>query len=138
MGAKLARPDKLCVNFMGDAAFGQVGLDFETAVRNRIPILTIVLNNGGMAFEAHHMPRAEATYRTSSLGGNYAGLARELGGHAERIEEPEAIVGAIESATRFVAEQGEPALLEFITVRETAVSEAHTDCRPVRHGATHA
>jgi thiamine pyrophosphate-dependent acetolactate synthase large subunit-like protein len=89
-----------------------------------------------MAFEAHHMPRAEAAYQTSSLGGNYAGLAREMGAHAERIEEPEAIVGAIERGTRFVAEQGEPALVEFITARETAVSEAHTNCRPVRHGAT--
>ena len=42
MGAKLARPDWLSVNIMGDAAFGMVGMDFETAVRARIPILTIV------------------------------------------------------------------------------------------------
>jgi acetolactate synthase-1/2/3 large subunit len=33
MGAKLAAPEKFCVNFMGDAAFGMTGLDFETAVR---------------------------------------------------------------------------------------------------------
>jgi acetolactate synthase-1/2/3 large subunit len=45
MGAKLAAPEKLCVNFMGDAAFRMTGLDFETAVRNDIPILTIILNN---------------------------------------------------------------------------------------------
>src|SRR4029079_4132365 len=43
-GAKLAAPDKVCVNFMGDAAFGMTGLDFETAVRNKIPIITAVLN----------------------------------------------------------------------------------------------
>ena len=36
MGAKLAAPDKFCVNFMGDAAFGMTGLDFETAVRCNI------------------------------------------------------------------------------------------------------
>src|SRR2546429_1807798 len=45
IGAKLAAPDKFCVNFMGDAAFGMTGLDFETAVRCGIPILTVVLNN---------------------------------------------------------------------------------------------
>ncbi len=37
MGARLARPDWLSVNIMGDAAFGMVGMDFETAVRARHP-----------------------------------------------------------------------------------------------------
>ena len=47
MGAKLAAaPDWMAVNIMGDAGFGMVGMDFETAVRQQIPILTIVLNNG--------------------------------------------------------------------------------------------
>src|SRR5205823_3170068 len=35
MGAKLARPDKLCINVWGDAAIGFTGMDFETAVRER-------------------------------------------------------------------------------------------------------
>jgi len=43
MGAKLAKPEKLCINVMGDAAIGFTGMDFETATRERIPILTIVL-----------------------------------------------------------------------------------------------
>ena len=37
MGAKLARPDKLCINVRGDAAIGFTGMDFESAVRERIP-----------------------------------------------------------------------------------------------------
>ena len=45
MGAKLARPDKLCINVWGDAAIGFTGMDFETAVRERIPIMSILLNN---------------------------------------------------------------------------------------------
>ncbi len=51
IGAKLAQPEKFCANFMGDAAFGMTGLDFETAVRCNIPITTIVLNNSMMACE---------------------------------------------------------------------------------------
>ena len=39
IGAKVAAPDKFCVNFMGDAAFGMTGLDFETAVRCGVPIM---------------------------------------------------------------------------------------------------
>jgi thiamine pyrophosphate-dependent acetolactate synthase large subunit-like protein len=48
IGAKLAAPNKFCVNFMGDAAFGMTGLDFETAVRCGIPITTVVLNKSAM------------------------------------------------------------------------------------------
>ena len=33
MGAKLAAPEKLCINVWGDAAIGFTGMDFETAVR---------------------------------------------------------------------------------------------------------
>ena len=55
IGAKMGAPDKMCVNFMGDAAFGMTGLDFETAARSNIPITTIVLNNSTMAIEIHAM-----------------------------------------------------------------------------------
>src|SRR5262249_42842143 len=130
MGAKLARPEKLCVNFMGDAAFGMVGLDFETAVRNRIPILTIVLNNGAMAGEARAMPVAEERFATSSLGGNYAEVGRALGGHAERVEDPAQIADALARALRAVRDEGRAALLEFVTRRETGGSSPRTDFRP--------
>ena len=42
MGAKLAAPEKLCINVWGDAAIGFTGMDFETAVRENIPILSIL------------------------------------------------------------------------------------------------
>ena len=51
MGAKLAEPDKLCINVWGDAAIGFTGMDFETAARERIPILSILFNNFSMAIE---------------------------------------------------------------------------------------
>ena len=86
MGAKLAAPEKFCVNFMGDAAFGMTGLDFETAVRNNIPTLTIVLNNNFMAAETHMMHASHERYGTMNILGNYADLGRSLGGWSERVE----------------------------------------------------
>ena len=130
MGAKLARPEKVCVNFMGDAAFGMVGMDFETAVRHRIPIITVVLNNGGMASEARAMPHAESAYHTSNLGGDYAAVGRALGGHGERVERPEEIVPAFQRARRITEQQGRPVLLEFVTARETASSSPGRTFRP--------
>ena len=121
MGAKLAAPEKLCVNLMGDTAFGMVGLDFETAVRSGIPILTVVLNNSAMAIERPTMGTAHERYRSLSLGGNYADIARALGGWAERVERPEEIVPALQRA-RQATQEGRAALLEFITCEEISYS----------------
>ncbi|HEY7869590.1 MAG TPA: thiamine pyrophosphate-requiring protein [Methylomirabilota bacterium] len=121
VGAKLAAPDKLCVNFMGDAAFGMTGLDFETAVRCGIPILTVVLNNSAMAIEIPHLVVSHDKYGTRDIGGRYADLGRAMGGWSERVERPEDIAGAFARA-RKVTEGGQAALLEFITSQETRFS----------------
>ena len=121
IGAKLAAPEKVCVNFMGDAAFGMVGLDFETAVRSGIPIITVVLNNSTMAVETDAMTTSHALYQTRDLGGNYADMGTAMGGYAERIEDPAEIIPAFQRARR-VTEEGQAVLLEFITSAETQTS----------------
>jgi acetolactate synthase-1/2/3 large subunit len=121
IGAKLAAPDKFCVNFMGDAAFGMTGLDFETAVRCGVPILTVVLNNQAMAIEIPHLVLSHDKYGTRDIGGRYADLGRAMGGWSERVERPEDIAGAFARA-RKATEGGQAALLEFITSQETRFS----------------
>ena len=121
MGAKLAAPDRLVINVMGDAAFGMVGLDFETAVRCQIPILTIVLNNSAMAIETQALRVAHQRYGARSMGGRYADVARALGGDAERVEDPAEVAPALRRARR-LTESGRPVLLEFITSEEVAFS----------------
>ena len=122
MGAKLAAPDKLCINVWGDAAIGFTGMDVETAVRERIPILSILLNNFSMAIELKVMPVSTEKYRSTDISGDYAAMARAFGAHGERVTEPGEIVPAIERGIRATRE-GRPALLEFITAKETSVSK---------------
>jgi acetolactate synthase-1/2/3 large subunit len=114
MGAKLAHPDKLCVNLWGDAAIGFTGMDFETAVRERIPILSVLLNNYSMAIELKVMKVATEKYRSTDISGNYADMAKAFGGHGERVTDPGEIVPAIKRAI-VKTQEGTPALLEFIT-----------------------
>jgi len=121
MGAKLAMPDKLCINVWGDAAIGFTGMDFETAVRERIPIMSILLNNFSMAIELGVMPVSTEKYRSTDISGNYADFAKALGGYGERITKPEDIVPAIQRGIQKTKE-GVPVLLEFITSKETSVS----------------
>jgi acetolactate synthase-1/2/3 large subunit len=113
MGAKLAAPDKLCVNVMGDAAIGMTGMDIETAARNRIAILTIVFNNGVMAAERDVLPLSTKKFGALTVGGNYAKVAEGLNVASTRVEKPKDIVGAIKDAVR-VTETGAPFLLEIV------------------------
>lgn len=121
IGAKVAAPQKFCVNFMGDAAFGMTGLDLETAVRAGIPSLTIVLNNSTMAIEIPHMKLSHEKHKARDLGGRYADLAKDLGAWSERVADPGDIANAILRAKR-ATEDGQTALLEFMTSAETAFS----------------
>ncbi len=114
MGAKLAAPQKLCINLWGDAAIGFTGMDFETAVRERIPILSVLLNNFSMAIELKVMAVATEKFRSTDISGNYADMAKAFGGHGERVTEPGEIVPAIKRAIK-QTQEGKPALLEFIT-----------------------
>lgn len=121
MGAKLAHPDKLCINVWGDAAIGFTGMDFETAVRERIPILSILFNNFSMAIELKVMPVSTEKYRATDISGDYAAMARAFGGYGERVTEPAAIIPAIRRGIE-QTKSGRPALLEFITSKETKIS----------------
>jgi thiamine pyrophosphate-dependent acetolactate synthase large subunit-like protein len=117
MGAKLARPDKLCINVWGDAAIGFTGMDIETAVRERLPILSVLLNNYSMAMELPVMPVATDKYRSTDISGNYADMARAFGAYGERVTEPAEIVPAIKRGIQHT-QAGQPVLLEFITSQE--------------------
>ncbi len=122
MGAKLAQPHKLCINIWGDAAIGFTGMDFETAVRERIPILSILFNNFSMAIELPIMQISTQKYRSTDISGNYADMAKAFGGYGERITDPRDIVAALKRGIA-ATEAGRPALLEFITSQEIDISK---------------
>ena len=113
MGAKLAAPDKLCINIMGDSAIGMTGMDIETAARYRIPILTIVFNNGVMAAERQVMSASIEKFDAIKVGGNYAKLADALNVPSLRVDRPENIAAGIRHAVETV-DGGSPFLLEFV------------------------
>jgi len=121
MGAKVAHPNKLCINMWGDAAIGMTGMDFETAVRERIPILSILMNNFSMAMEIPAMKLSDEKYDTTDISGNYADFAKALGGYGERVTQPSEIIPAIKRGIA-ATQAGQPAMLEFITTKEKIYS----------------
>ena len=123
MGAKMAAPEKMVINFMGDAAFGMVGLDVETAVRSSIPITTVVMNNSTMAiYPDSRIPTAVERYNIKELSGDFYQVGLALGAYAEQIHTPDEIKPAMQRAMEANA-NGRPALLEFITKEEGTFSK---------------
>ena len=100
IGAKLADPNRFCLNFMGDGAFGMSGLDIETSVRAGAPITTVVLNNGGMATYPGGYPTANELFGTTRMTGDYAKIAEGLGAVGITVTQPSELPAALSEARR--------------------------------------
>jgi acetolactate synthase-1/2/3 large subunit len=120
LGAKLAAPDKIVVNLMGDAAFGQSGLDIESGVRNGLAILCILINNSQMGNYEKMQPIAQERYNIKALTGSYAEIATALGASAFRVESPAEIAPTLQKALGDVR-SGRTVVVEIITKAEPAI-----------------
>ena len=114
IGAKLATPDRFCLNFMGDGAFGMSGLDIETSVRSGAPITTVVLNNGGMATYPGGYPVANELFGLTRMGGNYAMIAEGMGAVGITVTQPSEIAPALVRAQQ-LNRDGRTVLLDIHT-----------------------
>ncbi len=112
IGAKLANPEKFCLNLMGDGAFGMSGLDIETSVRARAPITTVVLNNGDMATYPGGYPVAREAFNVTGMTGDYAKLAEGMGAVGITVTEPDEVGPALQRAQQLNAE-GRTVLLDI-------------------------
>ncbi len=115
--AKLAYPDRQCVNITGDAGVCYMMGSFEAAARYKVGITTLHINNGGYSgygpgfWGGGHDPY---TWKVSDHGSAcMASMARAVGYHAEDVSEPSEIIPALKRAFDENA-KGRPAYLEII------------------------
>ena len=126
VGVKLGRPDHLVFHVLGDASYGMVGMEVETAVRMGLPTLTVVLNNGGTGGGLMAMDRPKAAPPTfAELSGNFSLVAKGLGAYSERVVQPEDIIPAFRRAIQ-ATESGQAALVE-VMIKPMRTPEAPDD-----------
>ncbi len=121
IGAKMANPDRFCLNFMGDGAFGMSGTDLETSARTGFPITTVLLNNGGMATYPGGFPTAREKYGVSHMLGDYAKIAEAMGAVGLRVKKVAEMAPALEKATRLNAD-GKAVLIDVHSNMESKKS----------------
>lgn len=117
VAARVARPDEPVFVFTGDGAFGLSAMELDTAARHRLPVVVVVVNNGGWGDVRHEqrMWYGEDADRGAVLSGmRYDLLAQAVGGHGERVSSPEEVRPALQRALDATAE-GAPAVVDVVT-----------------------
>ena len=109
IGAKMAAPEKFCLNLMGDGAFGMSGTDLETAARSGAAITTVLLNNSAMATysgptRGNIGEEARERYGVSEMQGDYAKIAEGMGATGLSVTKVTEIAPALKEAQRLNAE----------------------------------
>ncbi len=120
LGAKLAHPERTVINVCGDAGFGYFTGNLEVGLREKIPIITIHVNNGGFSgygpgfWGPGSHPYTHAVTPSSVF--SSAKIAEGVGIYSERVEAPDEIIPAFRRAVK-ATESGRPALLEMICIQ---------------------
>ena len=121
IAAALAFPQRQVLSVNGDGAFGINAMEIDTAVRHQAKAVFIVSNNAAWNIERYDQAEnyGGRVVGTTLRHSDYAGLARALGAHGERIEDPAALPDALRRAL-----DRAPALLDVITSQQVVSSDA--------------
>lgn len=99
LGAQVAHPEARVVCISGDGGFGHVWSELETAVREKLPVTLIVLNNSILGFQKH-AELAQFGEHTSAINFSpvdHAGIAEAVGAKAIRVNDPGEIRAALQA-----------------------------------------
>jgi acetolactate synthase-1/2/3 large subunit len=114
LAARAARPEEPVVVFTGDGAFGLSAMELDTAARHDLPLIVVVVNNGGWG-DVRHEQRAfygeEADTGAILSTMRYDLLAEAVGGYGETVESP----GDVRSALERAAKSGTVSVLNVLT-----------------------
>lgn len=121
VAAALAFPHRQVISVNGDGAFGINAMEIDTAVRHGARAVFIVSNNAAWNIERYDQ---EANYGGRVVGttlrhSDYAAMARALGAHGERVEDPAEVADAVRRAIA-----NAPALLDVVTSQAAVSSDA--------------
>jgi pyruvate dehydrogenase (quinone) len=112
IGAQAAFPGRQVISFSGDGGFAMLMGDFLTLVQQKLPVKVVVLNNGVLGFVALEMKAAGFLETGTSLTNpDFAAMARAIGVHAVRVEDP----GELPVAVKDVLAHDGPALLDVVS-----------------------
>ncbi|NIM91548.1 MAG: thiamine pyrophosphate-binding protein [Candidatus Aminicenantes bacterium] len=111
IACQFAQPKRQVIAYTGDGGFGMAGMEFTTAVHNKLPIKVVVFNEGKLKnIKKEQEEYGYAEYRVSFPNPNFAEMAASAGGLGIRVSEPE----KLDKAIRQALDSPLPALVEIM------------------------
>jgi sulfoacetaldehyde acetyltransferase len=116
IGAKVASPDRPAIAYVGDGAWGMSLGETLTAVRENIPAVAVVFNNGQWGAEKKNQIDyyADRYLGTNLANPSFAGIAEAMGALGIRVDHP----GQLGDALKTAVASGRPVVLEVMVTQE--------------------
>jgi len=122
VACQFAQPKRQVIAFTGDGGFGMTGIEFTTAVHNKLPITVIVFNDGKLKnIKKEQEEYGYPEYRVSFPNPNIAEMAASAGGFGIRVSEPE----KLDEAIRKALDSPLPALVEVMVDPDIYITGVH-------------
>jgi acetolactate synthase-1/2/3 large subunit len=121
VAAALAFPERQVISVTGDGAFGINAMEIDTAVRHGAKAVFVVSNNAAWNIERYDQQEnyGGRVVGTTLRYSDYAGMARALGAHGERVEDPAKLAPALRRAL-----ENAPALVDVVVSQQAVSSDA--------------
>lgn len=103
LAAACARPGSQVLWVVGDGSFGFHATELDSAARHRLPVVTVIVNNGG--WSAGWVPLGERHYER---------MAGAFDGYGELVDKPDQIGPALDRAFAHGRETGCPSILNVL------------------------
>jgi sulfoacetaldehyde acetyltransferase len=116
IGAKVGRPDRPAIAYVGDGAWGMSLAEVMTCVREDIPVVAVVFNNGQWGAEKkNQIDYFNNRYLGTNLENpNFADVAKAMGAKGMTVDE----VGDIGDALRTAVKSNKPTVINLMLTRE--------------------
>lgn len=115
IGIQAAQPDRQVISLSGDGGFTMLMGDLITLKQQKLPVKIVIFNNGVLGFVALEMKAAGFVELGTDLENpDFAAMARAMGIHGVRVEDP----GDLPGAAADVLGHNGPAVLDVVTATQ--------------------
>ena len=116
IGAKVGRPDRPAIAYVGDGAWGMSLAEVMTAVKEKIPAVAVVFNNGQWGAEKkNQIDYFDSRFVGTNLANpDFSEVARVMGAEGYRVEHEDEVSDALKAALK----SGKPSVVEILLTQE--------------------
>jgi sulfoacetaldehyde acetyltransferase len=116
IGAKVGAPDRPAIAYVGDGAWGMSLQETLTCVREDIPVVAVVFNNGQWGAEKKNQIDfyADRFVGTNLKNPSFAGIAKAMGAEGITVGHP----GEVGDALKTAVASNKPTVLELMVTQE--------------------